>query len=59
MSSDKEFYDNQNKAIEKIRTTAEHYNIGVIEADTAMIQLMGTLAELDRKVNEIVEKVQE
>lgn len=53
--TDDEVHD---KAIKQIRSAATDYNVGVIEAESAMIRVMGTLAELDRKVNEIVEKVQ-
>lgn len=51
--TDKQFYDNQNKLVAQVRNTVKHYNIGVIEADTAMIQIMGAVSELDRRVEEI------
>lgn len=38
---------NQTQALDKLKITATHYHIGRIEADDAMIQVMGTLARLD------------
>lgn len=56
--SDEQFYANNDKAIKQIRSAATDYNVGVIEADSAMIRVMGALAELDKRKIEIMKEVQ-